>query len=72
MTLIQVQGTNPERNYIQYFKRSVYGKTLFYLAPNQILETAIFGLTGKKTLDLSDLENLKKLGLILEEVIDSF
>jgi len=45
---------------IQVQTRSVYGNDLMYVMSEH--EEAIRGLTGKKTIDNNDIENLKKLG----------
>jgi hypothetical protein len=46
----------------------VYGKVLFYVKDPQIAKL-IQGLTGKKTIDQGDMDGLKAMGMVFEEVI---
>ena len=47
---------------IEYYAREVYGKKTLYIADANIAYT-IKTLTGKKTIDETDVEALKNLGL---------
>jgi hypothetical protein len=51
---------------IQYFRRDVYGNPLFYIVGEQA--EALRRLTGKKTVDKSDLAALEALGHTTELV----
>ena len=47
---------------LETFTKCVYGTDLIYIK-DETLRKAITGLTGKKTIDSYDIENLKALGL---------
>jgi len=46
---------------IRYYRKEVYGKTLFYVK-NRSQRKALRALTGKKTISEKDFEALKMLG----------
>ena len=53
---------------INFYKKNVYGNTLYYIADIEI-RTIISALTGRATLTLSDINNLNRLGFIMNEII---
>lgn len=59
-----------ETKVIKYYRKDVYGKTLFYIHNDNALErSAIQYLTGKTTISACQMENFKVLGLTFIEVI---
>jgi len=54
---------------IKYFSRNVYGLTKNYMVDSKE-SLAVGELTGAKTLNSSDMEALKDLGITLEQVLD--
>lgn len=53
---------------IEYYKKNVYGNTVFYIADIEVRET-IQTLTQRATVKKQDLEALSRLGFIIQEVI---
>jgi hypothetical protein len=53
---------------IQYYKKNVYGREHSYIKDEKTAK-AFTKLTGKKTLDDRDMETLKDLGFIFEQVL---
>lgn len=53
---------------VQYYKRDVYGKTLYYLMPSTEA-SAILSLIGQKTISHHQIALLELLGLQFVEVI---
>lgn len=53
---------------IDYYKKNVYGNTVFYIANIEIREI-LQTLTQRATIKQEDIKALSKLGFILQEVI---
>lgn len=54
---------------ITFYRKNVYGNTLFYVADKQIA-AALLKLTGSKTIRPQDFAALKDLGFIFEEIAE--
>jgi len=55
---------------IEYYTKSNYGRILMYIKNSEKAEV-ISRLTGKKTIDESDIKNLQLLGCSFKQVFES-
>lgn len=53
---------------VEFYQKEVYGNTMLYIADPDIRRT-LTRLTGKKTIDTGDIENLQTLGLRFKQVM---
>jgi hypothetical protein len=53
---------------IEYYKREVYGNTMYYVKDSK-LAIIVQSLTGKKTIDKLDIDGFSQLGLTFVEVL---
>lgn len=54
---------------IEFYKKSVYGNDMLYIK-DEAIANVVRSLTGKKTIDATDIEALKKLGVSFVQVIN--
>lgn len=53
---------------IEFYRKSVYGNENIYIVDNELAGT-VKSLTGKKTINNSDIKSLESLGCVFSEVI---